>query len=72
MHIVNISEFRANLLMYLKKVHNGEEITVTSSGHVLATLVAPVTQREMAKNKLDALADHAKIGNLNSRLKIDG
>lgn len=64
MQIINISEFRANLLMYLKQVQNGEEITVTSSGHILATLVAPVSQKEIARKKLNQIAKKAKISPL--------
>lgn len=58
---VNISELRANLLNYLKKVQQGEVITVTSNGQMLATLMPPVGQHEAAKASLQALAKTAVI-----------
>ncbi|WP_022949272.1 type II toxin-antitoxin system Phd/YefM family antitoxin [Methylohalobius crimeensis] len=58
---VTISELRANLLKYLKIAQQGERITVTSKGLPLATLTAPVTQRNEAKTKLDKLAETAEI-----------
>ncbi|HED19048.1 MAG TPA: type II toxin-antitoxin system prevent-host-death family antitoxin [Gammaproteobacteria bacterium] len=61
---VNISDFRANLLSYLKKAHDGEELTVTSHGEVLATILPPVNKRENAKKTLNALAKTAVIGDI--------
>lgn len=66
MQIVNISEFRANLLKYLKQVQHGEEIAVTSSGHILATLIAPESKKEIAKRKLAVLSKDSKIMGLKS------
>jgi len=58
---VSISEFRANLLKYLKLVQQGEEINVTSKGAVMATLTPPVSQQLAAKVKLEKLAATAVI-----------
>ena len=58
---VSISEFRANLLTYLKQVQQGEQINVTSKGYVLATLSPPVSQQKSAGMQLKKLADTAKI-----------
>ena len=58
---VSISEFRANLLTYLKQVQQGEQINVTSKGDVLATLCSPVSQQESAGIQLKKLAETAKI-----------
>jgi prevent-host-death family protein len=58
---VSISEFRANLLTYLKQVQQGEQINVTSKGDVLATLCSPVSQQESAGVQLKKLAETAKI-----------
>ena len=58
---VSISEFRANLLKYLKCVQQGEQINVTSKGAVMATLTTPVSQQQAAKMKLEQLAKTAVI-----------
>lgn len=58
---VSISEFRANLLTYLKQVQQGEQINVTSKGDILATLSSPVSQQESAGIQLRKLAETAKI-----------
>lgn len=61
MQIINISEFRANVLKYLEKANAGEQISVTSNGKLLATINPPVQQRELAKKQLQQLAATAKI-----------
>lgn len=58
---VTISEFRANLLKYLKMVQQGETMNISSKGTMLATLIAPVSQHEAAKEKLAKLAKTARI-----------
>jgi len=61
MRNVTISEFRANLLKYLKIAQLGEQINVTSKGAPLATLTPPVSQHNRAKVKLKNLAKTAII-----------
>lgn len=61
METVNISELRANLLNYLKKAGEGQEILVTSHGEVLATIVAPNNRVKRARSRLDELARTAVI-----------
>ena len=61
---VSISEFRANLLAYLKRVSEGESIEVSSKGRVMATLVPPVSRREAAREALDQLGVQAVIGDV--------
>ncbi len=63
---VNITELRANLLKYLNKAQHGEQITVTSNGQRLATIVAPIDQKQRAKTKLKRLAKTAKIHDVTS------
>ena len=63
---VNITELRANLLKYLNKAQHGEEVTVTSNGQRLATIVAPIDQKRRAKAKLKRLAKTAKIHDVTS------
>ena len=64
MKTVSISELRANLLKYLGEAQRGERIDVTSKGVVLATLVAPVGEREAARMRLEELAACATIGDV--------
>jgi len=61
MKSVTISEFRANLLKYLKNAQHGEQINVTSRGAPLATLTAPIGQSNSAKTRLKHLAKTAVI-----------
>jgi len=66
MQTINISELRANLLSYLQKVHDGEEISVTTNGTLLATIVPPVNKKQDAKKKLQQIALNAKIHDIES------
>ena len=61
MKSVTISEFRANLLKYLRNAQNGEQVSVTSRGTPLATLSPPVSQHNNAKARLKNLAKTATI-----------
>ncbi|MCF6281543.1 MAG: type II toxin-antitoxin system prevent-host-death family antitoxin [Candidatus Polarisedimenticolaceae bacterium] len=58
---VSISEFRANLLKYLKIVQHGEQLNVTSKGTPLATLTPPISQHDTSRAKLKKLAKTAII-----------
>ena len=64
METVNISELRANLLSYLNKAKQGDEIVITSHGEILATIVPPVDKNQQAKAKLKLLAKNAVIGDI--------
>lgn len=66
---VNISEFRANLLKYLKIAQHGEQINVTSGDTLLATLTPPISQHITAKEKLKKLAKTAVIHDVVSPIK---
>jgi len=61
MKSVTISEFRANLLKYLKNAQHGEQINVTSRGAPLATLTPPISQHNAAKARLKNLSKTAII-----------
>ena len=61
MQPINISDFRANLLKYLEIANSGEQISVTSNNKLLATISAPMNQRELAKQQLKTIASTAKI-----------
>lgn len=71
MKSVTISEFRANLLTYLKIVQHGGKISVTSKGAALATLTPPISQHDMAKQKLKKLAKTAIIDDVLSPVEAD-
>lgn len=58
---VTISEFRANLLKYLKTVQRGEQMNIISKGVLLATLSPPASQQDAARAKLRKLAKTAEI-----------
>jgi len=58
---VSISEFRANLLKYLKIVQHGEQLNVISKGTPLATLSPPISQHSTSRAKLKKLAKTAII-----------
>lgn len=64
MEQVNISEFRANILKYLKKAQTGNPFSVTSNGEVLATVSSPKYLKETAQTSLRELAATAKIGDI--------
>lgn len=68
---VNISQFRSNLLKYLKHVQQGEHVNVTSKGALLATVVPPVNHSEQAKAALSTLAATAVIHDVLSPLDND-
>ena len=61
---VSISEFRAQLLKYLRLTQHGERINVTSKGRVLATLIPPVSQQDAARATLGKLAETAVINDV--------
>lgn len=71
METVNISDFRANLLKYLEKVSEGQQITVTTNGRVLATLSPPVQIRENSRSRLAELAVSAKIHDVTGPVQVD-
>lgn len=71
MQTINISDFRANLLKYLEIANSGEQISVTSNGKLLATVIAPVDRRALARDQLSALAATATLGDVLSPTDSD-
>ena len=55
METVAVSEFRANLVSFLKKVENGATITLTSRGHEVAKIIPPENKVENARKALEEL-----------------
>jgi prevent-host-death family protein len=66
MQIINITDFRANLLKYLEIANLGEQISVTSNNKLLAIISAPTDPKEFAKQQLKTLASTAKIHDVTS------
>ncbi len=64
MEKVAVSEFRANLVGFLKRVENGEVIALTSRGHEVAKIVPPDDKIKKAKKALRELQDSAIIGDI--------
>ena len=66
MERVAVSEFRANLVSFLKRVERGEIIALTSRGHEIAKIIPPENQREKARESLKKLRNTAFIGDVSS------
>ena len=64
MQQVKITDLRAHLPDYLKKVRNGEEIQITSHGKPVARLVPELTDVEAAQKRLDALRGTMMVGDV--------
>lgn len=61
MEKIAVSEFRANLVGFLKRVERGEIITLTSRGHEVAKIVPPDNKMEHAREALKKLQKTAVI-----------
>jgi prevent-host-death family protein len=68
MQTINISDFRANLLAYLKKAEQGQEVIVTSHGEALASLSPAGDKTLHARARLKTLSKSAKLRNVVSPL----
>lgn len=64
MQTVSISDFRTNLLHYLEMANTGQSLQVTSHGRLLATIIPPLDNKALAKQKLQELAKQSKIGDV--------
>ena len=64
MEKVAVSEFRANLVGFLKRVEKGEVIALTSRGHEVAKIVPPDDKIKNAKKALKNLQSSAIIGDI--------
>lgn len=64
MEKVAVSRLRENLTVFLKKVQNGQSITITSRGHDLAKLVPLEDGMKKSRKKLKQLGKTAVIGDV--------
>lgn len=69
MERVAVSEFRANLVNFLKRVERGEIITLTSRGREVAKIIPPDNKTENARNTLIKLRKTAVIGDVLSPIE---
>ena len=68
---VNVTELRNHLPDYLKKVKAGEEVAVTSRGKVIARLVPELGETAAARQRLEALRGHSRVGDVVSPLEVE-
>lgn len=61
---VGVNTLRRNLSAVLKKVENGESISITSRGHEIALLVPPGSKMEKARSALQELRKTAFVGDV--------
>ena len=61
METIAVSEFRANLVGFLKRVARGEIITLTSRGHEVAKIIPPDNNVEKAREALKKIGKTAVV-----------
>lgn len=64
MNSIAVSTFRSSILKFLKRVMQGEEISITQRGKTVAWLVPPTDKQAEAIKKLRALRKKAKVGDV--------
>jgi len=64
MEKIGISTLRENLSVFLKKVQQGQVVTITSRGHEMAKLVPVEDKKEKSRKLLRKLAKNAVIGDI--------
>lgn len=61
---VKMTDLRAHLPDFLKKVSHGEQIQITSHGKTIARIIPEIDQVDAAKKRLDALRGTMIIGDI--------
>jgi prevent-host-death family protein len=69
MSSVAVSAFRSDILLFLKKVMQGEEITITARGQEVARLVPPLNKTVAARKALQKLRATSKVGDVVSPIE---
>ncbi len=64
MESIGVSELRANLTGFLKKVETGQIINITSRGRKIAKLVPPNYATAVAREQLKQLRQTAVVGDV--------
>lgn len=71
MTTVAISDFRAQMSTFLKKVQAGEIISLTLRGEEVARLMPPKTVQNLAKERLEEIRQSAVINDVLSPVDAD-
>ncbi len=71
MEEVGVARLRGNLRAFLRKVRDGQEITITARGRAVARLCPPDDLRKRARRTLADLRKAAKVGDVISPIKAD-
>ena len=61
---VNVTQLRADLPSFLKRVQNGEPLRITSRGRVIARLLPPADTVADARKLLSSWRDATRIGDV--------
>jgi len=69
METIGVSKLRENLPSYIKKVQQGQTITITSHGNRIAKLVPVKAEIETSRNALRKLRKTAYIGDVVSTIE---
>ncbi len=64
METIAVSELRANFKEILKTIGQGNEISITSRGKVIARIVPPEDSIDNARNKLKEIGKNAIINDI--------
>ena len=64
MEKIGVSTLRENLSIFLKKVQQGQVVTITSRGHEIAKLVPVEDKMEKSRKFLRKLGKNAVIGDI--------
>jgi prevent-host-death family protein len=68
---VNVTELRQRLPSYLEKVQQGEELQITLHGKVIARIVPEQDPAEAARQRLIAMRDKCRIGDVISPIDVE-
>ncbi|NJD38497.1 MAG: type II toxin-antitoxin system prevent-host-death family antitoxin [Geobacter sp.] len=71
MQQVPVTVFRKHIPEYLGKVRQGEELSLTSRGREVARLVPPEDTRLSAREQLQALRVHCRVGDVVSPIDTE-
>ncbi len=71
MQQVKVTDFRAQLPDFLKKVSLGEQIQITSHGKVIARLIPEMDEVEAAQKRLDTLRGSMIVGDIIEPLGVE-
>ena len=64
METVGVSKLRENLPSFIKRVQQGQTITITSHGNRIAMLVPVESEIETSRNALKSLRKTAHVGDV--------